>query len=169
MPTFKNNGENRIVYKGIIQQPNEKTQEVLVFFDAGEEVALNFWVPYEELGLELVSSDSPPVPNTVLLSGTFSFDEGTERKFPLDHCDTYIVNVIIQSGKVKVYPGSSLIGVEVSAEATTPYHYHALYDWEYAPFLRVVGLEDGTEATVHAEICRSGVLKPTTGVQEIWP
>ena len=156
MPTFKNNGENRIVYKGIIQQPNEKKQEVLVFFDAGEEVALSFWVPYEELGLELVSADSPAVPNTILLSGTFSFDEGTERKFPIEHCDKYMLYVIMQSGARKRYPGSSKVGAEVRGDVKHPFHYKIVYDWEYAPFLRVIGLEDNTEITIHGEIFREG-------------
>ena len=128
----------------------------MVFFDAGEEVALNFWVPYEELGLELVSSDSPAVPNTVLLSGTFSFDEGTERKFPIEHCDKYELYVIVQKGKVKIFTGSSTLGAEVRADLEVPFHYNVLYDWEYAPYLQVVGLEDGSEATIHAEIYRSG-------------
>lgn len=157
MPTFRNDGKNRVVYKGIIQQPNEKPQEVLVFFDAGEKVGLNFWVPYEELGLELVDADSPAVPNTVLLSGTFSFDEGTERTFPLGHCDIYVLNVIIQSGKVKVYAGSSAIGVEVTINENIPYHYTGIYDWGHAPYLRVVGLEDNTEATINAEVYTTGI------------
>lgn len=156
MPTFKNTGKTLIVYKGIIQEPNEKPKEVLVFFNAGEEVGLKFWVPYEELGLELVSEVSPPLPNTVLLSGTFSFDEGTERKFMIGHCDKYLLNVIVQSGALKVYPGSSKIGVEVREDMEVPYSYKVVYDWEYAPYLRVVGITDDTAATIHAEIYREG-------------
>lgn len=156
MPTFRNGGERTVVYKGRIQQPNEKKREILVFFDAGKETKLNFWIPYEELGLELVNADDPPVPNTVLLSGTFKFDEGTERKFILGHCDTYELNVIVQHGRVKVFPGNSDIGAEVVAEAEVPFHYYEIYDWEYAPYLRVVGLDDETEVTIHAEIYRRG-------------
>ena len=167
MPTFRNGGERPVVYKGIIQSPNEKSREVLVFFDAGKKTPLNFWIPYEELGLELVDADNPPVPNTILLSGTFKFDKGTERKFTLQHCDKYVLNVIVQHGRIKLYPGNSAIGVEVSSEANIPYHYHVLYDWEYAPYLRAVGLSNGTEVTIHAEVYRHGLVKPSTGVQEI--
>lgn len=156
MPTFKNNGDRTVVYKGIIQQPNEKSREVLIFFDAGKEVKLSFWVPYEQLGLELVSADNPSMPDTVLLSGTFSFDKGTERKFTLGHCDKYMLDVIMQRGSVKVYHGSSSIGTELSAETNIPFYYHVINDWEYAPYLRVVGLEDGAEASIHAEVYRSG-------------
>ncbi len=156
MPTFKNNGTRTVVYKGTVQDPNGKPREILVFFDAGAEVGLLFWVPYEELGLELVSADSPSAPNTVLLSGTFSFDKNTERKFTVGHCDRYMLYVIIQSGALKIYPGSSTVGAEVRANVENPFHYKIVYDWEYAPYLRAVGLEDGTKATIHAEVFRDG-------------
>lgn len=156
MPTFKNGGERTVVYKGIVQPPNEKPREILVFFDAGKETALDFWIPYEELGLELVNADEPPVPNTVLLSGTFSFDKGTERKFAIGHCDRYTLYIIVQSGGIKVYPGNSTIPVDMRTDLEYPYHYNVVYDWEYTPYLRVVGLEDDTEATIHAEIYRIG-------------
>ena len=156
MPTFRNDGERIVVYKGIIQDPNGKPKEELVFFDTGKDVGLNFWVPYEALGLELVSADNPPVPNTVLLSGTFNFDEGTERKFTIGHCDRYMLYIIIQHGILKLYPGSATIGTEIRADVENPFHYHVVYDWEFAPYLRAVGLTDGTEATIHAEIYRAG-------------
>ena len=156
MPTFKNGGQRTVVYKGIVQPPNERPREILVFFDAGMEKKLNFWVPYEQLGLELVDADNPPVPDTVLLSGTFKFDEGTERKFTLRHCDKYMLDIIMQSGRVKVFHGNSEIGAELSAQSDISYRYHVINDWEFAPFLRVVGLEDGTEATIHTEVFRTG-------------
>lgn len=74
---------------------------------------LNFWIPYEELGLELIDADNLPVPDTVPLSGTFKFDEGTELKFTLGYCDKCILNVIVQSGTVKVYPANTIINVEI--------------------------------------------------------
>ena len=103
-----------------------------------------------------MNEDSPAVPNTVLLSGTFSFDEGTERKFPIGHCDRYDLYVIAQHGKIKVYPGNSSIGTEVRSDLEYPFHYHIVYDWEYAPYIVIKGLEDGTEATIHAEVYRAG-------------
>ena len=156
MPTFRNNGKRTVFYNGKIQDPNGKTRDVLVFFDAGKEVGLLFWVPYEQLGLELVSADNPSVPNTVLLSGTFNFNKNTERKFTIEHCDRYILYIIIQNGAVKVYPGNSTIAAEVRANVENPFHYKIVYDWEFAPYLRVVGLEDGTKATIHAEVYREG-------------
>ncbi len=156
MPTFRNGGKRTVFYKGIVQPPNDKPREILVFFDAGKDTAINFWIPYEELGLELVDANNPPVPDTVLLSGTFKFDKGTERKFTIGHCDKYVLDVISKQGKVKVYPGNSAIGAEVSEEGKLRYDYHVVYDWEFAPYLRVVGLEDNTEAVIHAEVYRSG-------------
>ena len=156
MPTFRNGGKRTVIYKGIIQSPNEKPREILVFFDAGKDTAINFWIPYEELGLELVDANNPPVPDTVLLSGTFKFDKGTERKFTLGHCDKYMLDIIIRSGRIKIYHGNSDIGAELSAQKDVSYDYHVINDWEYSPYLRVAGLEDGTEATIHAEVYRSG-------------
>ena len=156
MPTFKNGGERPVIYRGIVQRPNSEAQELLIIIDGGKEKQLDYWLPYEELGLELVDKDYPPVPSTVLLSGTFKFNKGTERKYTIGHCDKYILDVIMQSGSIKLYLGSSAIGAEVSANADVPYRYHAVLDWEYAPNIRVVGAEKGTVAVIHAEMYRSG-------------
>ena len=153
MPTFKNNTTRYIDYNGVIQTPEGDQRRILVRFEPGEERPLAFWLPYQKLGLTLVS-DYPAVPSTILISGTFNFDKGTERRFNIESCDTYIVNVIVQSGRVVMYTGSSSVGVEVAESAEVPYHYKAKMDWEYAPYLRLVGMEDGTVATVHAEIDR---------------
>lgn len=92
--------------------------------------------------LELIDADNLPVPDTVPLSGTLKFDEGTELKFALGHCDKCILNVIVQSGTVKVYPANTIIGVEIRSDLEIPFYYSELFDLEYAPYLRVVRLED---------------------------
>lgn len=155
MPTFKNGGARPVMYQGTVQRPNGKPKEVLIIIDGGKEMELDFWLPYEELGLELVDSDYPPVQGSTLVSGTFKFDAGTERKIPIGHCDKYVLDVIVESGSLKVYHGNSPIGTEVRANADVPYRYHVMNDWEYSPYLRVVGIEDGTEAAIHAEIMRN--------------
>lgn len=154
MPTFRNNTDKAIMYRGIIRPPDKKEQEVIIIADAGKDVELNFWIPYERLGLELVNEDYPPVPNTILLNGVFKFDEGTERKYAIEPCDIYTVDVLLQSGGVKIYAGNSPTGAEIHTDGETPYRYRGEYDWEYAPYLRVTGLEDGTEAVIHAEVLR---------------
>ena len=153
MPTFKNETSRYIDHNAIIQTPEGEPRKILVRFEPGEQREMLFWLPYQKLGLTLVS-DYPAVPNTILVSGTFNFDEGTERRFNIESCDTYIVNVIVQSGRVVMYTGNSALGVEVAENAEVPYHYKATMDWEYAPYLRLVGKENGTVATVHAEIDR---------------
>lgn len=152
MPTFRNNTDKAIMYRGTIRPPDSKLQEIIIIVDAGKDVALNFWIPYEKLGLELVNENYPPVPNTLLLSGLFKFNEGTERKFSIEACDTYTVDVIVQKGALKLYAGNSAAGAEILADVGTPYHYSAEYEWEYAPYIRAVGLQDNTEASIHAEI-----------------
>lgn len=154
MPTFRNNTEKAIIYRGTIQPPNNKTQEIIIIIDPKKEIALNFWIPYERLGLEVVNENYPPVPDTLLLSGMFKFDEGTERRYTIEPCDRYTVDVILQKGSLKIYAGSSPTGAEIHAEVGAPYRYSAEYDWEYAPYLRVLGLEDETEAAIHAEVKR---------------
>ncbi len=154
MPTFKNNTNKAIMYRGTIRPPDRSKQEVIIIVDPGKEIGLNFWLPYEALGLELTDENNPPVPDTLLLSGLFKFDKGTERKYAIGQCDKYTVNVIVQGGGVKMYAGSSPTGAEIVADIGSPYTYSAEYDWEYAPYIRVAGLEDGTEAVIHAEVSR---------------
>lgn len=154
MPTFKNNTDKAIIYRGTIRPPDRSKQEAIIIVDAGKEIRLNFWLPYEALGLDLVDENNPPVPDTLLLSGMFKFDKGTERKYTIGQCDKYTVDVIVQTGGVKIYAGSSPTGAEIIADIGSPYHYSAVYDWEYAPYIRVVGIEDGTEVVLHAEVTR---------------
>lgn len=154
MPTFRNETSQAIMYKGTIQPPNGKKQDVLIVIEAGKELGINFWIPHERLGLTLVDENNPPVPNTVFVSGMFKFEEGTERKYSIEPCGMYLVDILVEKGSLKVYAGSSSSGIEMNASYEVPYRYRAKYDWEYAPYLRVVGLEDGTEALIHAEAVR---------------
>lgn len=163
MPTFKNNSDRYIDHNALIQTPSGEPKKILIRFKPGEERGFPFWVPYQKLGLELVNADYPAVPNTILISGTFNFDEGTERKYNIDSCDTYIVNIIVQSGKVMMYPGNSDVGVVVAENADVPYHYKATLDWEYAPYLKLVGLEADTTVTLHAEVDRDYLVNAKVG------
>lgn len=151
MPTFKNTGTRPISYTGKIRGPDGKDRDSLIIFDPNKEVQLEYWVPYQKLGLEVTNENYPAVPSSVLISGTFSFDDGTERKYNIEPCDMYSVDVILQKGKAIIYAGNSATGAEISADGKVPYQYSAVYDWEYAPYLKIVGKAAGTEATVHAE------------------
>lgn len=111
MPTFKNNTSRYIDHEALIQNPTGEPKKILVRFQPDETRELPFWLPYQKLGLTLISADFPPVPNTILISGTFNFNNGTERKFDIEPCDTFIVNVIVQKGKVMMYTGNANIGV----------------------------------------------------------
>ena len=163
MPTFKNDTRHYIDYEALVQYPNGEPKKILVRFEPGEERGFPFWIPYQKLGLTLINADYPVVPNTILISGNFNFDTGTERRFNIEHCDIYIVNVIVQSGKVAMYPGSSNRCVEIAENTEVPYHYKATFDWEYAPYLRFIGLEDDTVVTIHAEIDRDYLVNAKVG------
>lgn len=163
MPTFKNETTHYIDYEALIQSPSGEPKKILVRFKPNEERGLPFWLPYQKLGLTLVNADYPAVPNTILISGNFNFDEGTERKFNIEPCDTYVVNVIVQKGRVVMYPGNSAVCVEIAENTEVPYHYKATLDWEYSPFLRLIGKENGTVVTVHAELDRDYLVNAKVG------
>lgn len=162
MPTFRNDTERYIDHWCSVTTPIGTHDNILIRFAPNEERELTFWLPWKKLGLTLSDPHFPPVPDTILISGTFEFDDGTERKFDVKQCDAYILNVIVQKGRVKLYTGSSPTGVEIRQDADVPYHYRAVLDWEYAPFIVIEGLESGSEATVHAEIDR-GVMPQVRG------
>lgn len=163
MPTFKNETTHYIDHEALIQTPSGEPKKILVRFKPNEERGLPFWLPYQKLGLTLINENYPVVPNTILISGNFNFNEGTERKFNIEPCDTYVVNIIVQQGKVKMYTGNSSVGVEIAENIDVPYHYKATFDWEYAPYLRIIGVEADTVATIHAEIDRDYLVNAKVG------
>ena len=139
MPTFKNETKHYIDYEA---------KNVLLRFEPGEERGLPFWLPYQKLGLTLINADYPVVPNTILIGGKFNFDEGTERKFNIEPCESYSVHISVQKGKLAMYQGNSAFSIDIEA------NYSGVLDWDCAPYLRVKGLEAGTVATIHAEVYR---------------
>ena len=143
MPTFKNETTHYIDY-----EQGAGAKRILLRFKPDEERALPFWLPYQKLGLTLVNADYPAVPNSILISGNFNFDKGTERRFNIEPCDSYIVNINIQKGKIGMYPGNSGMCVEISD------NYKATLSWDYTPYIKIVGLENTTTATIHAEVYR---------------
>ena len=137
MPTYRNNSDIAITYNtkgGQYSFPPHKNYEATV------------WVPYQELGLELVNPDYPPVPESILLSGKFTFEKGLERKFSVKHCEKYRLKMSVSTGRVKLYMGSSKMGIDVSGD------YECDLDWGRAPFVRVVGLDPASDVRVHAEV-----------------
>ena len=165
MPTFKNNTTRIVDYECTVQSPTDGPKKILIRFDPGKEVALPFYVPHEKLGLTLVNANQPKVPPTVLLSGTFNFADNVERRFNIELCDTYILNVIVQKGKVALYAAGTDVPVEIAQDAESPYHYRAVYDWEFAPYIRVKGVGAASTATVHAEVDRGATLLKQLGLR----
>ena len=150
MPTFRNDTESWIDHEATLQTP-DGPKRVLVRFMPGETRELKFWLPWREKGLTLVDADNPPVPKVTLTSGTYDFTPGMTREFQIPPCETYALDIIVQSGRVKLYTGSDTAGADIVKNDIVPFRYRAIYDWERAPKLRVVGMEEDTRATVHAE------------------
>ena len=137
MPTYKNNTDVAINY-------NNKGR--LYSFPPHTEYPALIWIPYKELGLELVSADYPPVPEKLLLSGTFKFEKQVERRFNFTHCDKYKLKLSVSEGCVKMYAGNSKVGAEISGD------YDTVIDWEKAPFIRVIGVAERSMVRIDAEV-----------------
>ena len=151
MPTFKNNTTHYIDYEALIQAASGETRKILVRFEPKEERGLPFWLPYQKLGLTLVNANYPAVPDKVLVSGTFKFNAGTERRFNIEPCSRYVVNILAQKGKVKFYAGASLTGQEVAEEADVPYRQRTMLTWETAPYIRLVCESGEAEVVLNVE------------------
>ena len=153
MPTFRNDTKRWIDFRPTLQTETGP-QKVLVRFAPDDEKKLRFWLPWREKGLTLVDANDPPVPVITLTSGTYDFEPGMTREFQIPPCDKYVVDLIVQSGRVKLYAGDDPAGADVERSDIAHFKYHSLYDWEQAPRLRLAGMEDGTRATIHVEVAR---------------
>ena len=139
MPTYRNNSDIAINYNHngrLYSFPPHKDYEAIV------------WVPYQELGLELVSADYPPVPESILLSGSFMFERGMERKFNITHCERYKLKIQVKTGRVRMYTGNAKIGLEVNDE------YSGELDWERAPYIRIISVDVQSEVKMNAEVVK---------------
>ena len=136
MPTYRNDTDKTISYA---------SKGKLYSFPPHKEYAAKFWLPYKELGLTLINMDFPPIPEKIFISGQFKFSEGVERKFNIEHCEKYSLLISMKTGKLKLYTGNSRGGIEISTD------YFTRLEWAFAPYIRIVGLENGTIANIRAE------------------
>lgn len=137
MPTFRNDGERAVIYR----EPDGKN---ITIFDPGKNVQLVHWIPYHRLGLTLVSESYPPVPDSVLISGKFKFFDGMERKFEIEPCKRYELEIIPHEGTLRLYLGSS-----VKSRVITD-RYSEILEWQYAPYIRVSSENNGVCAVIQA-------------------
>ena len=137
MPTYRNNTDLAINYEH---------KGHLYSFPPHKDYPANFWLPYQGLGLELVSADYPPVPDSILISGTFRFDYQIERRFNIEHCIKYRLKLSMEQGTVRLYTGSSRVAVEVTDS------YDVTLDWDRAPYFRLIGAGGENIVRVDAEM-----------------
>ena len=152
MPTFKNETEHYIDYEGLVHVSGGGTRKSLFRFEPGEERGFPFWLPYQKLGLTLISADYPVVPNKILVSGTFIFVPNSERKFTIEPCQRYVVSIIAQKGEIKFYSGSSPTAQIISEEANFPYRYGSVFEWANAPFVKLVCEDKEAEVSLNIEV-----------------
>ena len=168
MPTFKNETTHYIDYEAFVQDISGDTRKILIRFEPKEERGLPFWLPYQKLGLTLVNSDYPAVPSKILVSGTFKFTAGSERRFNIEPCSRYVVNIIVQKGKIKFYAGSSSVAQEVAEEANVPYRYRSVFGWENAPYIRLICDENEAEVALSVEVCMDELRAQRAGDETTW-
>ena len=167
MPTFRNDTEYYIDFDDFIIR-NERREHVIVRFKPGEERKLDYWLPYVQAGLTLVDANNPPVPETILISSTYDFTEGLERRFNIPPCDRYIVNIIVQSGAIKFFTGASANYQEVSEDADVPFRYRTVLEWEAAPYIRLLCDKGEAKVTLNAEVLRATIPAQRTGDELTW-
>ena len=136
LPTFKNNTDSPKYYE---------TQGKQYYFPPKQETGFDIWIPYAQLGLELVNADYPPVHEKLLISGEFNFSKGLKRKFNITHCDKYKAEIKVLKGSVRLYAGNSRVGVVITNS------YNTEFQWSYAPYLTVLGLDDENSIQITAE------------------
>ena len=139
MPTFRNDGERAVIYT----EPDGKN---IIIFDPNKNVQLVHWIPYKRLGLTLVSESYPPVPDSVIISDVFRFKRGMERRFEIEPCKKYELEITAMDGKLRLYLGASEKGRVITGV------YSELLDWQNAPYIRVKSEADGIIATIEATI-----------------
>lgn len=137
MPTFRNDGERAVIYT----EPDGKN---ITIFDPGKNVQLVHWIPYKRLGLTLVSESYPPVPDSILISGKFKFFDGMERKFEIEPCKKYELEITPMEGTLKLYLGASTKSRVITDS------YREILDWQNAPYIRVNSENNGVCAVIQA-------------------
>ncbi len=136
MPTYKNNTETQINYEAGGKIYN---------FLPGRETSTTIFVPYKELGLELIDENYPPLKSKILISGTFKFRVGMERRINIPHCEKYRLKVKVKSGLLKLYQGNSGLSMTISDD------YDTEQEWGYAPYVKFIGAAEQTEAIIYGE------------------
>ena len=136
MPTFRNNTNKPIAY--------ETNGKDLLIIDPNEIKELEYWIPYQQLGLELLSESYPPVPNQVLINGTFKFMGGMSRKFEIEPCQKYALRVKVDGEAVTLALGGSQQAFHVKDEYTD------VFSWEYVPYIKIHSPLGASTVTVEA-------------------
>ena len=168
MPTFKNETGKPVYHEAAIRESDGRARRMLIKIEPGKSMELSFWIPWQDLGLTLESADYPPVPATFLVSGTYDFTNGMIRKFDIEPCGAYTLNIIVQTGRARLYLGGAGGSEEIAEDENVPFRYRAVLDWERAPYFRLEALADNTRVSVHAEVHRGELPANRIGDETTW-
>ena len=141
MPTYANNTRKKITF------PNMCYLE----FYPGEVKELRYHLPYEDLGLTLIS-EQPYVSKGPTGMGNYMayFEEeilaGESKKYKFPYCEAFHLSIEVTVGKIYVYYGDSDAAVLVD---TTHYQVTPVA-WQKVPWVIVECIE-GAKLTIKAE------------------
>ena len=119
MPTFKNTNDKPIYYEVHGKQ---------YCFEPNKEYALDIWIPYGNLGLELIDENYPAVREDVLVSSSFRFSNGLVRRFNIEPCESYEVDIEVKKGAAKLSFGTSKTLIDLTDK------FISKKTWSYAPY-----------------------------------
>ena len=86
------------------------------------------------------------MPDSVIVSGKFKFFDGMERKFEIDPCKTYELDITPQEGTLILKLGAS------EKSRVIRERYQAAIEWSNAPYIRVSSENNGVCGIIQAEI-----------------
>ena len=157
MPTYRNMTGRPVSFNNLkIYEDGGDVRRMIVTFAPLEEKALHFALPrYAEKGLELVDEDFPPLYGPIIFDNTLDYPEGVSREFAIRPCDRYFVQVIVQTGKVRMKFGRNGTPVVLDASLPVRTKFWENVDWESAPLLIIEGVEGGGNCTLHVNVAQS--------------
>jgi hypothetical protein len=157
MPTYKNTTPHPVSFLIKLYGNDGNVGKFLVDFRAGEERQLSYALPrYAEKGITLIDANYPPLSDPLIFDSALLYDAGVIREFAIRPCDKYLVQLIVQTGKITYQFGYG--GVPAMLDATLPVQssFSKQVDWESAPLLVVKGVTDGSVVSLHVEEVQAG-------------
>jgi hypothetical protein len=157
MPTYRNTLIRPVTFEVKLYGSDGQIRRYLVDFRAGEERKLPFALPnHAAKGVAVVDTAYPPLSDPIIFDNTLPYDAGVMREFAVRPCDKYLVQLIVQTGKITYQFGHTGVPASLDADLPTQTSFAKQVDWESAPLLVVKGAADGSSVSLHIEELQAG-------------